>query len=191
MCRRSREAWVWRHCERASTTTRRKPSVIQSLRGRTADLQNGCGPGAIRNSHSMTRDQTRGTGEAARVPAPTDARLSRGLRLPRGERTGFRSGSVGPDMCARTPRNRADETGTILGHQLWHTTCPSAVMPMTTTWMAGVLTGATLICSAHPSAVQDQAKTEATELARTSQAALQQLYASVPLAKRLGPKAPC
>jgi lipid-binding SYLF domain-containing protein len=60
---------------------------------------------------------------------------------------------------------------------------------MTTTWMAGVLAGATLICSAHPSAVQDQGKTEATELARTSQAALKQLYATVPLAKALGPKA--
>ena len=60
---------------------------------------------------------------------------------------------------------------------------------MTTTWMAGVLAGAALICSAHPSVAQDKAKTEAAELASASQAALQQLYASVPLAKALGPKA--
>jgi lipid-binding SYLF domain-containing protein len=60
---------------------------------------------------------------------------------------------------------------------------------MTTTWMAGVLAGAALICAAHPSVAQDKAKTEAAELASASQAALQQLYASVPLAKELGPKA--
>jgi lipid-binding SYLF domain-containing protein len=60
---------------------------------------------------------------------------------------------------------------------------------MTTTYMAGVLAGAALICAAHPSVAQDKAKTEAAELARTSQVALQQLYASVPLAKELGPKA--
>ena len=59
---------------------------------------------------------------------------------------------------------------------------------MTTTWMAGVLAGA-LISSAHPLVAQDQGKTAATELARTSQAALQQLYDTVPLAKELGPKA--
>jgi lipid-binding SYLF domain-containing protein len=60
---------------------------------------------------------------------------------------------------------------------------------MTTTWMAGVLAGAALICAAHPAVAQDKAKTEAAELASASQAALQQLYASVPLAKELGPKA--
>ena len=60
---------------------------------------------------------------------------------------------------------------------------------MTTTWMAGVLAGAALICAAHPSVAQDKGKTAAAELASASQAALQQLYASVPLAKELGPKA--
>ena len=60
---------------------------------------------------------------------------------------------------------------------------------MTPTSLAGVLAGAVLICAAHPSVAQDKAKTEAAELASASQAALQQLYASVPLAKELGPKA--
>ena len=60
---------------------------------------------------------------------------------------------------------------------------------MTTTWMAGVLAGAALICAAHPSIAQDKEKSDAAELASASQAALQQLYASVPLAKELGPKA--
>ena len=60
---------------------------------------------------------------------------------------------------------------------------------MTTTYAAGVLAGAALICTALPSVAQDKGKTAATELASTSQAALQQLYASVPLAKELGPKA--
>jgi lipid-binding SYLF domain-containing protein len=55
--------------------------------------------------------------------------------------------------------------------------------------MAGVLAGVALIYAAHPSVAQDKAKTEAAELASASQAALQQLYASVPLAKELGPKA--
>ena len=60
---------------------------------------------------------------------------------------------------------------------------------MTKTWMAGVLAGAALICSAAPSVAQDEGKTAAAELASASQAALKQLYASVPLAKELGPKA--
>lgn len=60
---------------------------------------------------------------------------------------------------------------------------------MTTTWIAGVLAGSALICAAHPSVAQDKGKTEAAELASASQAALKQLYASVPLAKELGPKA--
>ena len=60
---------------------------------------------------------------------------------------------------------------------------------MTTTLIAGVLAGTALICAARPSVAQDKGKTEAAELARASQAALQQLYASVPLAKELGPKA--
>ena len=60
---------------------------------------------------------------------------------------------------------------------------------MTTTLIAGVLAGSALICAATPSVAQDKGKTEAAELASASQAALQQLYASVPLAKELGPKA--
>jgi hypothetical protein len=62
-------------------------------------------------------------------------------------------------------------------------------MKMTTTWMAGVLAGVALIGAAHPSVAQDKGKTAAAELAGASQAALQQLYATVPLAKELGPKA--
>jgi len=60
---------------------------------------------------------------------------------------------------------------------------------MTKTYMAGLLAGAALFCAAYPSVAQDEGKTKATELASTSQAALKQLYASVPLAKELGPKA--
>ena len=60
---------------------------------------------------------------------------------------------------------------------------------MTTTLIAGVLAGTALICAARPTVAQDKGKTEAAELAQASQAALQQLYASVPLAKELGPKA--
>jgi lipid-binding SYLF domain-containing protein len=60
---------------------------------------------------------------------------------------------------------------------------------MTTTWMAGVLAGVALIGAPHSSVAQDKGKTEAAELAGASQAALQQLYATVPLAKELGPKA--
>ena len=60
---------------------------------------------------------------------------------------------------------------------------------MPTTLIAGVLAGSALICAAHPSVAQDKGKTEAAELASASQAALQQLYATAPLAKELGPKA--
>ena len=60
---------------------------------------------------------------------------------------------------------------------------------MTSTYLAGVLAGAALICAAHPSVAQDKGKTEAAELARESQAALQQLYTAAPLAKELGTKA--
>ena len=60
---------------------------------------------------------------------------------------------------------------------------------MTKTWMAGVLTGAALISAAHASVAQDKGKSEAAKLTSESQAALQQLYATVPLAKALGPKA--
>jgi len=60
---------------------------------------------------------------------------------------------------------------------------------MRPTSLAGVLASAVFICAAHASVAQDEGKTKATELASTSQEALQQLYASVPLAKELGPKA--
>ncbi len=59
---------------------------------------------------------------------------------------------------------------------------------MKTAWVAGVLAGTALIC-AHPSVAQDKGKTEAAELTRASQAALQQLYAAAPLAKGLAPTA--
>ena len=60
---------------------------------------------------------------------------------------------------------------------------------MGTTWMAGVLMATAFIWSGHPSVAQDKGKTEAAELTSESQAALQTLYGSVPLAKQLGPKA--
>ena len=60
---------------------------------------------------------------------------------------------------------------------------------MKKTWMTGVLAVAALLCAAHPSVAQDKGKTAAAELSSEAQAALQQLYASVPLAKELGPKA--
>lgn len=60
---------------------------------------------------------------------------------------------------------------------------------MTTTLMAGVLAGTALMCTAHTSIAQDQGKTEAAELGQAAQTALKQLYATVPLAKELGPKA--
>jgi len=56
-------------------------------------------------------------------------------------------------------------------------------------YMAGVLAAAALFCGAYPSVAQDEGKTAAGELAGDSKAALQQLYANVPLAKELGPKA--
>ena len=47
-----------------------------------------------------------------------------------------------------------------------------------------------MIGAAQPVAAQDdKGKTEAAELASEAQAALQQLYATAPLAKELGPKA--
>ena len=60
---------------------------------------------------------------------------------------------------------------------------------MRTTLLAGLLVGAALISAARPSMGQDKGKTAAAELARESQAALQQLTASVPLAKTLRPAA--
>jgi lipid-binding SYLF domain-containing protein len=55
--------------------------------------------------------------------------------------------------------------------------------------IAGVIVGTALICAANASVAQDKGKTEAAKLASESQAALQQLYATVPLAKTLGPTA--
>jgi len=60
---------------------------------------------------------------------------------------------------------------------------------MTTAWMAGVLVGTAFVCSAHLAIAQDKGKSEAAELASESKAALQQLSASVPLAKALIPNA--
>ena len=60
---------------------------------------------------------------------------------------------------------------------------------MRTKWMTGFLVATAFLCAAHASVAQDKGKTEAAELASESQAALQQLYASVDLAKQLGPKA--
>ncbi len=60
---------------------------------------------------------------------------------------------------------------------------------MRTKWMAGVLVATAFMCAAHPSVAQDKGKTEAAELTSESQAALQQLYGSVELAKLLGTKA--
>jgi lipid-binding SYLF domain-containing protein len=60
---------------------------------------------------------------------------------------------------------------------------------MKTNWMAGVLVATAFMCGSHPSVAQDKGKTEAAEHTRESQAALQQLYGSVELAKLLGTKA--
>jgi lipid-binding SYLF domain-containing protein len=60
---------------------------------------------------------------------------------------------------------------------------------MTTKRLAGMLVGAVLICAASPSMAQDKGQTAAAELTSASQAALQQLAASVPLAKALIPSA--
>ena len=56
--------------------------------------------------------------------------------------------------------------------------------------MAGVLVATVcIIGAAHPSVAQDKGKTAAAELTSESQAALQRLYGSEPLAKALGEKA--
>jgi lipid-binding SYLF domain-containing protein len=60
---------------------------------------------------------------------------------------------------------------------------------MKTLTSAGIVLGAALAFVAHPSEAQDKGKTKATELASKSQTALNQLYATAPLAKQLGPKA--
>jgi len=60
---------------------------------------------------------------------------------------------------------------------------------MTRICVASLLAGAALLSSAHLALAQDKGKAAAGELASSSKAALQQLYASAPLAKELGPKA--
>jgi lipid-binding SYLF domain-containing protein len=55
--------------------------------------------------------------------------------------------------------------------------------------LAIILVGIALTCAADVSLAQDKGKTAATELARDSQAALNQLTASIPLAKILAPNA--
>jgi lipid-binding SYLF domain-containing protein len=62
-------------------------------------------------------------------------------------------------------------------------------MTMTTIRLAGMLMTVTLACAVHPILAQEKGESAAAELNNASQAALQQLYASVPLAKELGPKA--
>jgi len=59
---------------------------------------------------------------------------------------------------------------------------------MHTHWTAGILAVAALTV-ATPLLAQDQGKTAAAELAADSKAALQQLYATAPLAKGIGPTA--
>jgi lipid-binding SYLF domain-containing protein len=60
---------------------------------------------------------------------------------------------------------------------------------MTTIRLAGMLMAVTFACAAYPILAQEKGESAAAELNSASQAALQQLYASVPLAKELGPKA--
>src|ERR1700752_2161105 len=55
--------------------------------------------------------------------------------------------------------------------------------------ITGVIVVTAFIGATTASVAQDKGKTEAAELANASQAALQQLYATVPLAKTLGPPA--
>jgi lipid-binding SYLF domain-containing protein len=58
---------------------------------------------------------------------------------------------------------------------------------MRTLWVAAMTIAC--LCAANPSAAQDKGKTAAAELTSESKASLQQLYASVPVAKAIGPKA--
>jgi lipid-binding SYLF domain-containing protein len=60
---------------------------------------------------------------------------------------------------------------------------------MRAAWLAGILLGGVLTCAPLDLVAQDQGKTAVAELASASQAALQQLTASVPLAKILAPTA--
>ena len=58
-----------------------------------------------------------------------------------------------------------------------------------TAWMAGVLVGTAFVCAANVSVAQDKGKSDAAELTSESNASLQQLTASVPVAKALAPTA--
>ena len=60
---------------------------------------------------------------------------------------------------------------------------------MKTTFSIGILLAAALALAGPPSAAQDKGKTAASQLTNDAQAALKKLYASVPLAKAIGPKA--
>jgi lipid-binding SYLF domain-containing protein len=60
---------------------------------------------------------------------------------------------------------------------------------MTTIRLAGMMMTVTIAFAAYPMLAQEKGETPAAELTSASQAALQRLYASVPLAKELGPKA--
>jgi lipid-binding SYLF domain-containing protein len=60
---------------------------------------------------------------------------------------------------------------------------------MTTNHLAGVLAVAVITCAPLASPAQDKGKTEAAKLASEAQTALKALYASVPAAKNLEPKA--
>lgn len=55
--------------------------------------------------------------------------------------------------------------------------------------LAGLVVAAALIATPVTSVAQEQGKTKASELAKTSEAALQKLYTEAPLAKALGPRA--
>jgi lipid-binding SYLF domain-containing protein len=57
---------------------------------------------------------------------------------------------------------------------------------MTTLRLTAALAVGIIVWTAGPAMAQDQGKTEAAKLASESRAALQNLYAGVPLAKELG-----
>ena len=59
---------------------------------------------------------------------------------------------------------------------------------MRAAWL-GIVAAATLTLAAHPLLAQDKGKTAAAELESSAKAALQELYASAPLAKQIGPTA--
>jgi lipid-binding SYLF domain-containing protein len=60
---------------------------------------------------------------------------------------------------------------------------------MRASWVASLVVGVALGAMAQSAAAQDKGKAAAAELESKSKAALQELYASAPIAKALGPKA--